>query len=1661
MIRSELNRVPSGSSDSPNIQIPSPSENASDKATSNLNLVDFEQLNVQYDRIEIDEEWQDVTCKLVKDIALALGKESVLTLNADLAESIIPEYYGRDEFLRGMLTPESGRQATELQIDQFLSQILAKLESCPEQFSVPEPSEPGLEGMWRFAHDQLLQNAAGAVSNAARLVGNLTSNVMPATVQPAFSSLIQFSVMQGAGTLAVSQNRDSDEINTLLKTFSSSILMSQLWQFMGQNGSPGDFLNHLGSTVTEAISGILHGQSYAAIALRMTSHLPGLFSSVLSYTGGALPEVMRDFAHQWNELVGAAGISKGTLDWISNAITAAGCLYLASHAVRGLVQQPPVANTVTNLLDAASRVRQMLDQVASLPEKLRKDQSYSGPRQITDASVAKFPKLDAAKGEDMAVRGGTRTQPPEAIPSPNVSAGPQPASLLNISQPPQPNQPATSMGDLGVTVAAAAAGLAIAGPGGGLAGGILGVLATADARPIEPENAAIDRLDSLKTLSAKQQKNVEALIQRAIYQAMIKLGDGQLISYIFKDMLLNEYVDELKDLLRVKDYHSFQPTYNQIKQEINQSEASESDQDTEKVDNRITHKFLSRLTEKVLNGEQMVEQITPLGKIEDNVKLLLSDTPPMLTKIENELNTVINRSIDTQLSKYHDNNFIEELSLTLKDKMKHLAELRIDSYKEEYEKVRSGDYASVKDKSYPTAYFGAMSMDYHIWFTDKHQQVVTDVLAKGMDEYISAEINKFANNPELILKEDIAKAGLIIDENIENLKSFIKEFDYIGNINKDIDDKIKSIPGFENKNGTDTVRLEKKDVRDQTIYHYDVPLREIACGAMDKRPELRGLSVENKQGIDELRKFPDSLQSDYLNRAEQINSVSANKEALKKYQDLTLKMNLRAYLKTDEYKKLPVAVKENFTKSINGFLKGDGSVKPLLLTIREQPLSNIIALQGESSDPDKKQYLLISTTPQNCVILPNLGVIKDKEKQTFLLSHLSSRTVSSDKLKTAFDEYIPIKPGLQHYNIAQVQYTSSTDYQDELVKRFSDTMRSNVDTLLKTKAETTAEDRLAYIRMLSILTIPLSFMVPGSLAGVMAMLAVEGALTAASLAISYPMAKTNEERKELLTEALVEFAFSTVGELIPLAAVKAAALYKLHKLDNVAKLAGKSPSDNVKSIDDIFLEGSFKKPENIIVSGKSADVYKIDENTLVKVYKKELKDAPLADIGNDQFSFKAASDNGVLKEAKTNARALNLLYGDGAATVMTRQGINALERTVEVKMRKIPGESIESLLKTGDAENLTALKEAINAKGIEEIVEQSIKKLKAKGILHQDINAGNILFDPKTNQFNIINFDRAEINPRKIVTHQGETHLEIDPLDGVKTQEMRTQFRVTIGDSLRGIDNAIEANRVRKLRPLELEIDSNAQLDLTHCLIKRGGGNSKACSSQKITGSPDEKELNNQVQVLKEYIRSPQQRIVWMMDEVKILNYNDIDKFKKYTVGSTLFRAHHSTRDEITKLGVLRNNSPIEKLKENPKFANFEIPEISKNIPGGADHEFNKYLQAIFVHTATAGTEGRALSMSGSRSVSSSFRSNKKNQLTLVKIKVKGDQKPLFMTTPDVIKTYGGYALKHGIINKNILGLALFQLLNAAKEKEVFFMGKYAGLNWGELPVGQAKVISG
>ena len=1661
MTRSELNYVSSGSSYSPDIPTPSTADNSAQKATSTLNLVDFEQLNVQYDRIEIDEEWPEETCRLVRDIALALGKDSVLPLSEDLTESAIPEYYGRDEFLRGMLTPEYGRQATELEIDQFLSQILAKLESCPEQFSVPEPSEPVLEGLWRFTHDQMLHNAAGAVSNAAKLVGNLSSNALPAPVQSAFSSLVQFSVTQGVGTLAAGQGSRSNEITALLSSFSSSVLMSHLWQFMAQNGPPGDFLNHLGSTVTEAIAGKLHGQSYSAIALRMTSHLPGLFSSALSYTGGALPEVLRDFSRQWNELVESTGISKETVDWISTAITAAGCIYLASHAVRGMVQQPPEANHVTHVLDGANRVRQMLDQVADLPEKLRKDQSYSGPRQITDASVAKFPKLDTAKGEDVAARGGTRPQPPQAIPSSNVSAGPQPASLLNTSQSTQPIQPSGSVGGLSATVVAAAAGLAVAGPAGGVAGGLLGALATADSRPIEPENSAVDRLDSLKTLSAKQQKNIETLIERAIYKAMIKVGDGQLISYTFKDMLLNKYVDELKDLLRVKDYHSFQPTYNQIKQKINQSEASQSDKDTEKADNRVTHKFLSLLTEKMLNGEQMVEQITPLGKVEDMVKMLLSDTPPMLTKIEKELSKTVNNSVDKQLGKYHSNSFTEELSLTLKDKMKHLAEVRIDSYKEEYEKVRNGDYANVKDKSYPSAYFGAMSMDYHIWFTDKHQQVVTDVLSNGMDEYISAEINKFANNAELVLEGDIIKAGLIIDENIESLKGYIKEFDYIGNINKDIDDKIKSIPGFENKNGTDTVRLEKKDVRDQKIYHYDVSLRDIACGAMDKRPELKGLSAENKQGINEIRKFPDSLQSDYLNKAEQINSVSTNKETLKKYQDLTIKMNLRAYLRTDEYKKLPDAVKDDFTKSINGFLKGDGSVKPLLLTIREQPLSNIIALQGESSDPDKKQYLLISTTPQNCVILPDLGVIKDKEKQTFLLSHLSSRTVSSDKLKTAFDEYVPIKPGLKHYNIAQIQYTSPTDYQDELVKRFSDTMRSNVDTLLKTKAETTAEDRLAYIRMLSILTIPLSFMVPGSLAGVMAMLAVEGTLTLASLAISYPMAKTDEERAELLMDALVDFALSAASDLIPMAAVKAAAAYKLHKLDKIAKLNGKLPSDNVKSVDDIFLEGSFKKPENIISRGASADVYKIDENTLVKVYKKELKDAPLADIGNDQISFKATADDSVLQEAKNNARALNLLYGDGTATLITRQGINALERTVEVKMKKIPGESIESLLKTDNTEDLIALKEAINAKGIEEIVEQSIKKLKAKGILHQDINAGNILFDARTHQFNVINFDRAEINPKKIVTQKGETHLETTPLDAVQTQELRVQFRATIGDSFRGIDNAIEASRARKLRPLDLEIDSNAKLDLTHCLVKRGAGSSKGCSSQKITGSPDPQELDNQVQALKDYIRSPQQRDAWIMDEVKILNYNDIDKFKKYSVGTTLYRAHHGTREEITKLGVLRNNSPIEKLKENPKFANFEIPEISHNIPGGADHEFNKYLQAIFIHTATTGTEGRALSMSGSRGISSSFKGNKKNQLTLVKINVKGDQKPLFMTTPDVIKIYGGYALKHGIINKNILGLALFQLLNAAKEKEVFFMGKYAGLNWGELPVGQSKVISG
>ncbi|MFS2118846.1 lipopolysaccharide kinase InaA family protein [Kosakonia cowanii] len=117
---------------------------------------------------------------------------------------------------------------------------------------------------------------------------------------------------------------------------------------------------------------------------------------------------------------------------------------------------------------------------------------------------------------------------------------------------------------------------------------------------------------------------------------------------------------------------------------------------------------------------------------------------------------------------------------------------------------------------------------------------------------------------------------------------------------------------------------------------------------------------------------------------------------------------------------------------------------------------------------------------------------------------------------------------------------------------------------------------------------------------------------------------------------------------------------------------------------------------------------------------------------------------GRLRSAMNNAAAFNRLYGAGSANVMMRKTDNPLQKAVSVKLRRISGASLTDILAQGDI-GLAERAVARYAKG--DVATQLAKKLELAGVDHNDINLGNILYDPQTDSFSLIDFDSSHINP--------------------------------------------------------------------------------------------------------------------------------------------------------------------------------------------------------------------------------------------------------------------------------------------------------------------------
>ncbi|WP_409040063.1 hypothetical protein [Klebsiella sp. BIGb0407] len=124
-----------------------------------------------------------------------------------------------------------------------------------------------------------------------------------------------------------------------------------------------------------------------------------------------------------------------------------------------------------------------------------------------------------------------------------------------------------------------------------------------------------------------------------------------------------------------------------------------------------------------------------------------------------------------------------------------------------------------------------------------------------------------------------------------------------------------------------------------------------------------------------------------------------------------------------------------------------------------------------------------------------------------------------------------------------------------------------------------------------------------------------------------------------------------------------------------------------------------------------------------------------------------------LISAKNNAKGFNRYYGTGSATVKLTHNTDG-EISVSVKLKKINGKILSDILSLKDSHLNTEIISKIESNYPEETLS---RKLQEKGIIHHDINKGNIIYNE--GEFFIIDFDSANFlsNGKKVSESQTES----------------------------------------------------------------------------------------------------------------------------------------------------------------------------------------------------------------------------------------------------------------------------------------------------------------
>ncbi|PXX59082.1 Phosphotransferase enzyme family protein [Pseudomonas sp. LAMO17WK12:I10] len=199
-----------------------------------------------------------------------------------------------------------------------------------------------------------------------------------------------------------------------------------------------------------------------------------------------------------------------------------------------------------------------------------------------------------------------------------------------------------------------------------------------------------------------------------------------------------------------------------------------------------------------------------------------------------------------------------------------------------------------------------------------------------------------------------------------------------------------------------------------------------------------------------------------------------------------------------------------------------------------------------------------------------------------------------------------------------------------------------------------------------------------------------------------------------------------------------------------------------------------------IASGSICKVYEYNQDYVVK----------------DYTSVVTAERQGRMLKARNNEAAFRRLYGEDTATVWVFPTKNPLETQVSIKLKRIPGEALDALIAKDDP---SVIAELTREADFDKVINELVDTLVNNGIVHNDLNLGNIMYDSKTKTFKLIDFDDADIKPvgEKLTDTQATT--------------MRNKLKYVFGDFDRQIRDRLRSEQTRLGAPSTLL--NHAQLE--------------------------------------------------------------------------------------------------------------------------------------------------------------------------------------------------------------------------------------------------------